>query len=172
MQRLISALALVTSAGVAGAHPVLEQPKAAAGATYKAVFMVSHGCKGSPTARFTVRVPEGVRGAKPQPKPGWNLATRDEALAVPYEQYGRKVTRNVIEVTWAGGRLPNAHYDEFVILMKLPDAPGRLYFKAAQECEQGRMDWVDVAADPGDHSGFPAPALDVSRAESDHAHHH
>lgn len=170
----IAGTAVVMAAGGAQAHVELEQPKAAAGALYKAAFMISHGCKGSPTTRVTVQIPEGVRTARPQPKPGWTLATRTQALAVPYELYGRKVTEEVTAVSWEGGPLANAHYDQFVVLVRLPDRAGPLYFKVMQECEQGRMDWVDVpaAGTAARKPDFPAPMLQIEPAPGGHAHHH
>jgi uncharacterized protein YcnI len=83
----------------------------------------------------------------------------------------------VREITWRGGPLPDAWYDEFVIQVKLPDAPGRYAFKVLQACEQGRNEWVEAAGQGGK---FPAPVLEVGGAPAtltaptagDHAHHH
>jgi hypothetical protein len=52
-------LAAVTSAR---SHVVLDQPAAAAGSGYRAVFRVAHGCDGLPTAGITVVIPAGVQG--------------------------------------------------------------------------------------------------------------
>ena len=74
-------------------------------------------------------------------------------------------------VVWTGGPLPDAQFDEFMLLMRLPDKPQTLYFKVAQACEQGRNDWTQVP-EPGKPSRrFPAPSLDVVRAaEKPHRH--
>lgn len=40
--------------------------------------------------------------------------------------------------------LPADYYDGFVVMSKLPETVGKLYWKVSQVCEQGRLDWVDV----------------------------
>ena len=80
------ALALLASAVLAadaGAHVTLEQQEAIAGGFHKAVLRVPHGCDGSPTTMVRLRLPDGVTGAKPMPKPGWELATTRGPLAQP-----------------------------------------------------------------------------------------
>ncbi len=41
-----------------------------------------HGCGSAATTGITVSIPEGVVNVKPQPKPGWTLATQTG----PYEK--------------------------------------------------------------------------------------
>jgi uncharacterized protein YcnI len=60
--------ALVTSPTLA--HVTLETQQAAVGSTYKAVLRVPHGCKGAPTIKVRIRVPEGMIAVKPMPKAG------------------------------------------------------------------------------------------------------
>ena len=40
-----------------------------------------HGCSGSPTTAIRVRVPAGIIGVKPMPKPGWQLNTVDRQIS-------------------------------------------------------------------------------------------
>jgi periplasmic copper chaperone A len=139
-------IALITlAAGAAQAHVTLEQPRAAAESAYKAVLRVGHGCEGTATHTLTVRLPAGFRGAKPMPKPGWTLSITRAALAQPYESHGRKVTDDVVEISWkATSReawLADAHYDEFVLRGQVPAAPGQATFKVQQLCEKGQWDW-------------------------------
>ncbi len=58
------------------------------------------------------------------------------------------MTDDVARISWtaktAGDALPDAQFDDFSILVKLPAAPGKLYWAVNQVCEQGRMDWVEV----------------------------
>lgn len=172
LSRLGLAGLLSLASTVAPAHVTLEQPSAPAGSYYKAVFRVGHGCAGSPTIGLTVALPAGVMAAKPMPKPGWSLATRIEKLSQPYQSHGRTVTEDVAAVSWRGGPLPDAHYDEFVIRLRLPQTPGPLYFRVAQFCEQGRIDWADIPAEgrtPGDYK-TPAAVLEVLPADAP-AHH-
>jgi uncharacterized protein YcnI len=147
----------------AAAHVSLETAEAPAGSYYKAVLGVPHGCKGSPTVRLRVRLPEGVTGVKPQPKPGWQLEITREKLATPIDAgHGRTITETVSEVSWSGGELADVHFDEFRLVMKLPDRPGAtLYFPVVQECREGVHRWIGIPAKgkAAEDIEEPAPAL-------------
>ncbi len=159
---VLAALFLVPSAH---SHVTLHVKQAPVDASYKAVFSVPHGCKGSPTTRIRVRVPEGVVGVKPQPKAGWSLETIQGDYAKPHAQYGTKLTSGVKEVSWSGGPLLDEHYDEFVFVGYLSSelTPNTtLYFPVVQECERGVERWIDLPSTnkaPDDHSDSPAPGL-------------
>ena len=44
--------------------------------------------------------------------------------------------KSLPEVVWSGGPLLDEHFDEFSVLMRLPNRPGAtLYFPVVQECE-------------------------------------
>jgi uncharacterized protein YcnI len=157
-----AALALgLLAAGPAAAHVTLEVQQAPANSLYRAVFRVPHGCDGAATTRVTVRLPEGVAEARPMPKPDWTLTTTPrEGAAAPA---GHGATRQLAEVTWEGGRLEDAHYDEFVIRLRLPDRPGELlYIPVVQGCDGGgTAAWVEIP-EPGQrvtNHRYPAPAL-------------
>ena len=165
MKHLIKLLAVaLLSASVANAHVVLDQRTAPAGSYYRGAFRVGHGCDGSATVAFTVRIPDGVRGAKPMPKADWTIERRLEKLAQPYDSHGKTVTEDVIAITWRGGPLPDAHFDEFAMQMQLPDKPGPLWFKVLQQCEKGEIDWATVPSSGTSTRGIKAPAalLDIT----------
>lgn len=150
----------------ASAHVTLADKEAVVGSRYQAVLRVPHGCKGSPTIRLRVRVPEGVFNVKPQPKPGWTLETVKGEYAKTYAFHGSQLTQGVKEVVWSGGRLSDEHYDEFVFVAYLSaelPAGSTLHFPVVQECEQGVERWIDVggpnAAAAAAHADAPAPAL-------------
>jgi len=168
-------LALLSSiAPPAFAHAVLDNPRAEAGSSYRAAIRITHGCSGSPVREVIVQIPEGVRGVKPMPKPGWTLEIEKARLAQPYESHGRRVEEDVVRVRWSGGRLENAHFDEFVLLAALPDRPGKLYWKVSQVCEQGRVDWFDLpdGGKPAADLKEPAAVLEVlPAAHADHGGH-
>ncbi|WP_198119185.1 YcnI family copper-binding membrane protein [Massilia rhizosphaerae] len=159
-------IAALCAAPLAHAHITVAPASAPAGAYQTLVFKVGHGCDGSATTAITVSLPEGVT-AKPMPKPGWTLDLVEGKLATPLQAHGKTVTRAVREITWRGGPLPDAYYDEFTVQAKLPDAPGRYAFKVGQQCEKGRVDWVDAV--PG--SKTPAPVLEVVPAAMPPHHH-
>ena len=60
------------------------------------------------------------------------------------------------------GKLPDEHFDRFVLHMKLPDKPGAtLHFPTVQECEKGVHRWIEIPG-PGKSAADlkePAPAL-------------
>ena len=170
MKRLC-VLAAFCAAPLAHAHVTIDPPGAPAGAWQRLAFRVGHGCEGSATTAITVQIPDGVTGAKPMPKPGWTIAMLEAKLAEPVQSHGKPVTTKVAEITWRGGPLPDAWYDEFVMQVKLPDTPGRFAFKVGQVCEKGRVDWVEMPA-AGARASAPAPVLEVLPLEAGMVHHH
>lgn len=146
--------------GAAHAHVGLEYQVAPAGSSYKATFKVGHGCEKAPTRQVSVEIPLGVKSAKPMPKPGWTLEVQP--------------TR----VTWTArtpaDMLPHEHYDEFVLVARLPEQPGTLYWPVRQVCETGRHDWVELPR-PGQNPAelkSPAPALEILPGGSAGGHKH
>jgi len=155
------------------AHVTLDQANASAGSYHKLTFKVGHGCDGSSTKTLIVSLPEGVEGAKPMPKPGWKLYTASVPLAVPYISHGKTVSQEVRVITWSGGLLPDAYYDEFSIQVKLPETEGKLYFNVNQLCENGRHDWVQIpgAGQSAHDLKEPAPVLNIQKNMSgEHQH--
>jgi uncharacterized protein YcnI len=156
--------ALMLSSSPVFAHVTLDVREAPTDSYYKAVFNVPHGCVGSPTTRLRVRIPDGVIGVKPQPKPGWEVATVKTKLATPVKgSHGEAITEAITEVSWSGGKLLDEHFDQFMMQVRLPNAPAGtiLYFPVVQECETGVTRWIEIPR-AGDKSGGlkePAPAL-------------
>jgi periplasmic copper chaperone A len=163
MKRTAVLFLLFAGFNEAQAHVTLETTQATADSYYKATLRAPHGCKGSPTIRLRVRIPEGVTGVKPQPKPGWTLEITHVKLAKPLDDgHGGKITETVGEVSWSGGPLADEHFDEFQMMMKLPDRPGTtLHFPVVQECKQGVHRWIEIPAAGQSARDLkePAPAL-------------
>jgi uncharacterized protein YcnI len=168
MKFLMAAKIMATCAVLAGAmpafsHVVLQERTTTALSMYKAIMLVSHGCEGSATNLIKVTVPAGFQGAKPMPKPGWNLSTKLGKLATPYDNgHGGMVTEGVTEVTWAAASkdsaLPDAHYDEFILRGRVPKESGPLWFKIFQGCEKGSTDWAEIPASGTSTKGLKTPA--------------
>lgn len=176
MNQLLTMIAALAAAP-AFAHVTLEEPQATAGAGTKLVFRVGHGCEGTATHTLVLTLAPGFRGAKPMPKPGWALAIRRAPLAEPYESHGRKVTDDVVEISWRATTreawLEDAYYDEFVVRGQAPLAAGPAWFKLRQVCERGEWNWADLPAQGTDTRGLKAPAvlLDVQpAAAAGHVH--
>jgi periplasmic copper chaperone A len=175
--QIIATSAALALAPSAFSHIVLEQGSAQAGSSYRAVLRVGHGCGSEATQAIRVLLPAGFRGAKPMPKPGWTLATRNEKLAQPYSSHGKEVTQDVVEISWTAATpanaLPDAHYDEFILRGTLPEQPGALWFKVLQRCATAQNDWAEVPATGTETKGMKTPAalLTVTPASAERPHH-
>jgi len=162
---------------LAQAHIVLAEPKAIAGSYYKATLRVGHGCSGSATTGLTVQVPAGFQGAKPQPKSGWIITTRQAKLATPYNSHGKTVTDDVVELRWRAASkeaaLLDEQFDEFAFMGRLPDQVGAMWVKVLQTCASGENDWSEIPASGTSTRGMKLPAalLDVQAAPK-HEHNH
>lgn len=156
--KAIIPITLLALAGAAQAHITLEQPEAPAGSSYRAVFKVGHGCEGgAATKEIVVTLPEGLRSAKPMPKPGWTLTLAPG------------------QIRWTADNeaayLQDAWYDEFIVRAGLPAEPGELWFAVRQVCTQGEANWAERPTADNPRPRAPAVRLKVlpSRAEA-HAH--
>ena len=147
----------------AQAHVSLEKREATASTNEKLVLRVPHGCDGSPTVTLRVRIPDGVTNVKPQPKPGWQLTTIKGKLTAPATgDHGQAVGETVREVQWSGGRLEDAHFDEFAFRAALPNQPGAvLYFPVVQECETGVNRWIEIPEPGKARNDYKQPAPEL-----------
>lgn len=148
------------------AHVTFEKPEAAPGASYKAVLRIGHGCDGTATTGLSVEIPEGLVAVKPMPKAGWKLTTQTGAYATPVTVQGQTLESGARNINWAGGKVQDSEYDEFVFIGQLGDVkPGSaLYFPVVQTCEKGENRWVETPKD-GQAMRFPAPVLKISGAK-------
>lgn len=164
---ILAALALLLPAAAA-AHIVFAEPQAVAGSYYAGFLRVSHGCGAADTVSIRVEIPAGVLSARPQPKPGWTLAVEHAPLAAPIKgEGGPVITQRVSAITWTG-QLPSDQFDQFGIMMKLPEAPGALYFPTVQRCTRGTNDWVNLPASPDAWHATrnPAPILTLTAPDA------
>jgi len=160
-RRRLCGLALIPA--LASAHVVADPDEGPAGGSLRTALRITHGCKGSPTTAVTVRLPEGVFSAKPMAKAGWTIEIRTRALETPVDSgHGFKIREAVTEVTWRGGRLDNAQFDEFVLMLRLPDLPpgkaaATLYFPTVQACEKGGNNWTGIRPTARTGTTCPSP---------------
>jgi periplasmic copper chaperone A len=148
------------------AHVVLAEPTAAAGSYYRATFKVGHGCEGSSTTAISINIPDGFTNVKPMPKPGWVIERKMEKLSKPIESHGKKITETVRQVTWRGGPLLDQHYDEFVMMMKLPDQPGKQWLPVVQRCEKGVNEWTDIPSAGKTRNDLKMPATELNLVQA------
>ena len=163
---ILPALLLSALATPAMAHVVIANPQAKAGGTFIAGFRVSHGCAGSPTNTITVTVPESIVTARPQPKAGWTLSMTHAKLAAPVAGEGGPITERVSSITWSGGPLPADQYDEFVVMLRLPDTAGTLNFPVLQSCLKGAENWAELPDASGKRPAHPAASLTVTAKDT------
>jgi uncharacterized protein YcnI len=161
--------AALIAGGPALAHITLLTKTASVGSSYMAVLRVPHGCEGAAMTAIRVQIPKGVYGVKPQPKAGWTLEVISGKYPMPFTHKGAQMTEGVTQVSWTGGNLPDAYYDEFVLSTSLADSltAGPLYFPVVQECEGGKVDrWIEIpaAGKVADDYKTPAPAVVLQRA--------
>jgi periplasmic copper chaperone A len=152
-------LCLITTAS---AHVTLETAQAPIGAPYKAVLRVPHGCDGAATIALRIRVPDGMIAVKPMPKPGWKIEIVTGKYSKTYNFFHEaKLSEGVVEITFSGGNLPDAYYDEFVFTGFIADdlEAGRiLYLPVVQECEKGVHRWIEIPAAGKSSRDYPEPA--------------
>lgn len=158
-------LAAILSWGAsAQAHVVLTERQATAGTYFKIVLRVPHGCGESPTTGLRVEIPADIFVAKPMPKTGWEIDVERAPIETPHKNEGHVLTERVRSVTWRGGPLPADQFDEFSLLVRLPDQAGPLAFPTIQTCVSGDVAWTSVPSDgePAPDPKHPAPILTVT----------
>jgi uncharacterized protein YcnI len=149
------------TATAASAHITLEHREAKLGGTYKGVLKVPHGCEKSATVSIHVTIPEGVIGVKPMPKPGWTLTAKSGRYAKTYKMFHAETSEGITEITWSGGNLPDAWYDEFVFQGYVAgelEAGRTIYFPVVQECEKGAHGWIEIPGEDKPASDYPSIA--------------
>jgi periplasmic copper chaperone A len=167
--RYLVLTAALLAASPVSAHVFLDGKQALVGTEYKAVFVVPHGCSGSPTIKLRVQIPEGVIAAEVKPVAGWTVDTVKGKYAAEYEYKGSNASEGIKEVAWSGGKLADKTRQEFVIETFLTDSlkPNTtLYFPVVQECEQGVSRWIEIPADGAAHSHegkWPAPGVKLTK---------
>jgi len=166
-------LALLT--GPASAHVTLDRAELPADSSVRVALRVTHGCGGAATTGLRVRIPPELRGARPMPHAGWALAIGGVAAGhgdhaghgnhTSHAEHGAAAAPaapTTGEIAWTGGRLDNAFYDEFVLLVRPPAEPGAVIrFPVVQECEGGAVArWTEAASPAGSRreGGEPGPA--------------
>lgn len=164
--RAALAAAILAAPAIASAHVTLDIREAPAAGYVRIAVRVPHGCEGSATTRIRIQIPDGVINVKPMPLAGWELTTVRGPLGQAVAgDHGTRVTEGVREIAWAGGRLLDEHYGEFVFRAQLPNRPGAvLSFPVVQDCERGVHRWIEIPAEgrSADDYREPAPQLRVT----------
>jgi uncharacterized protein YcnI len=149
MKRTLFTFAAALVAAATSAHVTLAPGEAVAGQPYDAVLRVGHACKGAQaTTAITVTLPEGFVLESAEPRAGWSTS------ATP-----RRVEWRASSLAAA---VPGGEHTTFTLHGHLPQAPGPLWFKVLQTCDQGSSDWSQVPATLDQKPELPAARLDVA----------
>ena len=87
-------------------------------------------------------------------------------LAAPVAGEGGPINERVSSITWTGGVLPADQYDEFVVMLRLPDNAGVLNFPVLQSCQKGAENWAELPDGSGKRPAHPAASLTVTAKDA------
>ncbi|ORZ33034.1 hypothetical protein BCR44DRAFT_65664 [Catenaria anguillulae PL171] len=158
-------LVLLLAAASAHAHVTLSPSSVPRNAYVVTAVRVPHGCDGgAATSAVTVTIPQNVTNVKPEAVPGWTITMTNRPLVPPITNHGKTINETVDTVTWAGGpAIADAHYFDFGLMWKSPDAVLRIQFPVNQTCVGGNVtSWSQIRTNPQDTSPMPFPAPGVS----------
>jgi uncharacterized protein YcnI len=119
------------------------------------------------TTKVEVQFPDGFAEVSFQPVPGWNVKAKKTRLATPITtDEGDKLTEQVSQVTWSGGRIGPGEFQEFPVSVQIPNKPNTtLTFKAIQTYSDGKVvRWIG----PPD-AEEPAPQVKITEAAPESA---
>ncbi len=155
---LTVASASLLLAGVTQAHVTLKPNEVPAGSYQRLDVRVPNETEDADTTKVVLQVPSGFVEASYEPTPGWKTTVKKSKLAKPVMNEGEKVTEEVSEITWSGGKIAPG---------QLPNTPGKaLTFKALQTYSNGDVvRWIGAP-----DSESPAPQVQLTAAEPDDHH--
>ncbi|KAJ3285415.1 hypothetical protein HK104_009509 [Borealophlyctis nickersoniae] len=162
MRSVLIALASVALfASNAHAHATIQPPVGIPGSTVATALRVPHGCNGTATNNVTLTIPDNVTSVKPRAVAGWTLSITTRPLVPPVQsESGAMLNTTVDTITWSGGNLPDAWYEDFSFQFKAPTgADGTvIYFPVFQQCVEGSYNWSAIPSGPNAAvTGSPAP---------------
>jgi uncharacterized protein len=158
--------ALALPAG-AGAHVTLQPDEVPAKAFVVEDVRVPNEEESANTTKVVVQFPDGFAEVSFQPVPGWNVKVKKTKLATPITtDEGDKLTEQVSQVTWSGGKIAPGEFQDFPVSLQMPDKAGSsLTFKALQTYDKGKVvRWIGAP-----NSEEPAPQVKVTSASGDQA---
>lgn len=160
--------------GSAYAHVTANPDTGTAGKYFETKFRVSHGCEGSDTVAVSISLPKGTVTAKPQFKLGWTVKIKKSKLDKPVPAaHDKMADEQFDEITWRGGPLPDDQYDEFGLILKLPEKAGEtLWLPVVQTCQKGENKWMEIPAEGQEWHSLKSPAPFVKIEAAPAAEHH
>ena len=134
---ITAALAL---ASAAQGHVTVQPDTAPAGGFVRLDVRVPNEREDATTTKVALQLPDGFAEASYQPVPGWTVKVKKTKLAEPITtDEGDKLTEQVSQVTWTGGKIAPGEFQDFPVSVQIPDKPGTtLTFKAVQTYDNVR----------------------------------
>jgi len=146
------------------ADPALAQP----GSYFRTALRVPHGCNDQPTNAIRVSFPDGIVSATPQAKPGWQVGIERRKLDKPVDAgHGKTADSEITAISWSRGSLPSDQFDEFGLVVKMPDQPGRqMWLPVVQICAESTVNWDEIPAAGQSPHALAHPAALIRIADS------
>jgi periplasmic copper chaperone A len=159
-------LALAAPA-VASAHVSVQPQEAPAKGFVVEDVRVPNEESSASTTRVAVKFPDGFAEVSFEPVPGWSVKVKKTKLAQPITtDEGDKLTEQVSEVTWSGGKIAPGQFQDFPVSVQIPDKAGStLTFKALQTYDNGKVvRWIGPP-----NGSEPAPQVKITPAAAETA---
>ncbi|NEY33594.1 DUF1775 domain-containing protein [Streptomyces sp. PRKS01-65] len=173
----VAGAAVLALSAPAFAHVTVQPEGEAAKGGYAVVdFKVPNERDDASTTKVEVSFPgdHPLASVMPQPVQGWDIKVTRSTLDKPIESHGRKITEAVSKVTWTadGDGIEPGFFQKFPVSVgALPEDTDQLVFKAVQTYSNKEVvRWIEVPQDGQEEPESPAPVLELSEAEDDHAH--
>jgi periplasmic copper chaperone A len=155
-------LTALAAPALAGAHVTVQPQEAPAKGFVVEDVRVPNEEESASTTKVSVQFPDGFAEVSFQPVPGWNVKVKKSKLAQPITtDEGDKLTEQVSQVTWSGGKIAPGEFQDFPVSVQMPDKSGTaLTFKTIQTYGNGKVvRWIG----PPDGEE-PAPQVKVIAA--------
>ncbi|MEV5887075.1 YcnI family protein [Streptomyces sp. NPDC052020] len=173
----VAGTAVLALSAPAFAHVTVQPEGEAAKGGYAVVnFKVPNERDNASTTKVEVSFPADhpLASVMPQPVQGWDIKVTKSTLDKPIESHGRKITEAVSKVTWTadGDGIEPGFFQKFPVSVgALPENADQLVFKAVQTYSNKEVvRWIEVPQEGQEEPESPAPVLELSEAEDDHAH--
>ena len=98
--------------------------------------------------------------------PGWNVKVKTTKLAKPITtDEGDKLTEQVSQMTWSGGKIAPGEFLDFPVSLQMPDKAGTaLTFKAIQTYSDGTVvRWIEPIVKGTPAPEHPTPILKLTK---------
>jgi uncharacterized protein len=149
---------------IADAHVTLQPGEGETVAFVVENVRVPNELDDASTNKVSVEFPPGFAEVSFQPVAGWKVKVDRTKLAKPITtDEGDKLTEQVSQVTWSGGKINPGEFQDFPVSLQLPAKAQTLTFKAVQTYDNGDVvRWIG----PPD-AEEPAPQVKVVAAAGD-----